>query len=161
MKVQGLLIQARFIEIHQVFAKKKSDSFVTEQYNSINLKIYRHWLLMKFIFDANIYRQHFFLFLQALFISAFELLISSQFFSFSFYFDNLIMLCMRIIHCYGWNALSFGSIFNAYFAFSFIINNPSHPSSVYPAITIILNGTSVLTHTCYYIIQCRDSLKQV
>ena len=33
MKVQGRLMQARFIEIHQVFAKKKRlDTFLTEWY---------------------------------------------------------------------------------------------------------------------------------
>ena len=30
MKVQGCLMQARFIEIHQVFAKKKSNTFLTD-----------------------------------------------------------------------------------------------------------------------------------
>ena len=32
MKVEGHLMQAPFIEIHQVFAKKKSDTFLTEWY---------------------------------------------------------------------------------------------------------------------------------
>ena len=32
VKVQGRLVQARFIEIHQVFAKKKSDTFLTYFY---------------------------------------------------------------------------------------------------------------------------------
>ena len=30
IKVQGRIIQARFIEIHQVFEKKRSDTFLTE-----------------------------------------------------------------------------------------------------------------------------------
>ena len=33
MKVQGRPMQARFIEIHQVFAKKKSGTFLTEYIN--------------------------------------------------------------------------------------------------------------------------------
>ena len=32
MKIQGRLMQARFIEIYQVFAKQKSDTFITEGY---------------------------------------------------------------------------------------------------------------------------------
>ena len=38
MKVQGRLMQAQFIEVHQVFAKKKrkrSDTFITELTNSM------------------------------------------------------------------------------------------------------------------------------
>ena len=30
MKVQGHFMQARFIEIHEVFSKKKSDTFLTD-----------------------------------------------------------------------------------------------------------------------------------
>ena len=32
MKVQGRLMQARLIEIHHVFAKNRSDTFLTELY---------------------------------------------------------------------------------------------------------------------------------
>ena len=34
MKVQGRLMQARFIEIHQDFAKKKPDTFLTGKYTA-------------------------------------------------------------------------------------------------------------------------------
>ena len=37
MKVQGHLMQVCFIEIHQVFAKKKLDTFLTEYYLDVNV----------------------------------------------------------------------------------------------------------------------------
>ena len=44
MKVRGPLVKARFIEIHQVFVKKRSNTFLSSIYMYIHIYNYAtHW----------------------------------------------------------------------------------------------------------------------